>query len=139
MGTPDFCLCENKGADQLCCKLAEFLFFFNPKFQASSLLLSIQVGLCQNWSEIFHSCHETNKSHTKKLQTNPKKLNSIFRISHATSICCTTIQHRKTERMQCYSREILSRSQVPRTLRKYHFSQHAQALEAHVAKDYVRI
>ena len=71
MGTPDFCSCENKGADQhrtyisfavsaklisafVCAsRLAEFLFFFNPKFQASGLLLSIQVGLCQNWSEIL--------------------------------------------------------------------------------------
>ena len=45
----DFCLCENKGADQLRSKLIsafvfatriiQFLVFLNQKFQASSLLL----------------------------------------------------------------------------------------------------
>ena len=65
MGTQDFCLCEKKAqisfavsaklisAFVCASRLAEFLFFFNPKFQASSLLLSIKVGLCQNWSEIL--------------------------------------------------------------------------------------
>ena len=40
---PDFCLCENKGADQLhsnsdfvfATRIVQFLFFLNPKFQAS--------------------------------------------------------------------------------------------------------
>ena len=55
---PDFCLCENKAADQLrgsqisfavtaklisafvfATRIVQFLFFLNPKFQASSLLL----------------------------------------------------------------------------------------------------
>ena len=72
MREPDFYLCENKGicenkgtdqlrtkckADQrLCfCYLPlfslQFLFFLNPKFQASSYLLLVQLGLCQTWSE----------------------------------------------------------------------------------------
>ena len=52
MRKPYFCLCENKGAGQLCCKctltaqlistfvfatpIEQFLFFHNPKFQDSS-------------------------------------------------------------------------------------------------------
>ena len=51
MRKPDFCLCENKGADQLCSNCtadqrlcfrysdSTTLFFVNPNFQASSLLL----------------------------------------------------------------------------------------------------
>ena len=53
MRTPKFCLCKNKGADQfrsnyeadqhLCFRYTDStvstLFFLNPKFQASSLLL----------------------------------------------------------------------------------------------------
>ena len=44
MRKPDFCLCKNKGAYQLCSYfvfatwIVQFLFFLNPKFQASSNL-----------------------------------------------------------------------------------------------------
>ena len=51
MRKPDFCLCNDKSADQLTVKLisafvfatqmVQFLFFLNLKFQASSLLLSL--------------------------------------------------------------------------------------------------
>ena len=55
MGKPTICLGENKGADQLrgysafvfATRIVHFLFFLNPKFQASSLLLC----LCQTCSE----------------------------------------------------------------------------------------
>ena len=40
---PDFCLGENKGADT---RIVQFLFFLNPKFQASSLLLSLYSPVC---------------------------------------------------------------------------------------------
>ena len=37
---PTICICENKGADQLCgnctARILKFLFFLNPKFPASS-------------------------------------------------------------------------------------------------------
>ena len=51
MRTPVFCICENKGADQLrgnctadqrhcfAAKIVQFLYFLNPKFQASSQYL----------------------------------------------------------------------------------------------------
>ena len=58
MRKPDFCLGENKGADQLrgnreadhafvfATRIVYFLFFLNPKFQASSLLLSLYSPVC---------------------------------------------------------------------------------------------
>ena len=56
MRKPDFCLGENKGADQLRGKLISafvfatrivyFLFFLYPKFQASSLLLRLYSPVC---------------------------------------------------------------------------------------------
>ena len=53
MRKPDFCICENKDADQLhgnreadqrlcfCTRIVQFLFYLNPKFQVSSHLLSL--------------------------------------------------------------------------------------------------
>ena len=35
----DYCLCENKGAFVFATRIVQILFFLNPKFQASSLLL----------------------------------------------------------------------------------------------------
>ena len=57
MRKPDVCLCENKGADQLrsYCEsdqrlyfryTVQFLFYLNPKFQASSLLLGLYRPIC---------------------------------------------------------------------------------------------
>ena len=49
MRKPDFCLCEDKGADQLCNYLVfitgivQFIFFFNLKFQVSSHCLYLLV------------------------------------------------------------------------------------------------
>ena len=55
---PDFCLCKNKGTDQLCrnCQLIsafvfatqilQWLFFFNPKFQPFSHLLYVHMPIC---------------------------------------------------------------------------------------------
>ena len=51
---PDFCLCENKGADQLRsnCTADQRLCFrytdstLNPKFQASMLLLGLYLSVC---------------------------------------------------------------------------------------------
>ena len=54
----DFCLCENKGADQLrgnpklisafvfAIRIVYFLFYLNPKFQASSSFLSLYRPVC---------------------------------------------------------------------------------------------
>ena len=64
MRKPDFCICENKGADQLHsnCAADQRLYFCyldrtipllpkNPKVEASShLMWFIQPGLCQTWS-----------------------------------------------------------------------------------------
>ena len=64
MRKPTICICENKGADQLCSyctadqhlcfaiRIVQPLFFLNPKFQASSLLCqTVKAGLCRIWSE----------------------------------------------------------------------------------------
>ena len=53
MRKPTICIGENKGADQLLISafvfatpLVHFLFFLNPKFQASSLLLRLCSLIC---------------------------------------------------------------------------------------------
>ena len=58
MGKPTICICENKGADQLrgtaklisafvfATRIVHFLFFLNPKFQASSHILSQYRPVC---------------------------------------------------------------------------------------------
>ena len=58
MRKPDFCIGENKGADQLrgnreadqrlCFRywIVQFLFYLNPKFQASSSFLSLYRPVC---------------------------------------------------------------------------------------------
>ena len=61
MRKPDFCLCENKGADQLRSKqlsafvfatwIVQFLFFLNLEFPVSSHLLIVQLILCLTWSK----------------------------------------------------------------------------------------
>ena len=51
---PDYCLCENKGADtaKLICpfvfatRIVQFLYFLNPKFPASSHLLCLYRPVC---------------------------------------------------------------------------------------------
>ena len=55
---PDFCLCENKGADQLrsnceadhafvfAIRIVLFIFFLNPKFQVSNHLLCLYRPVC---------------------------------------------------------------------------------------------
>ena len=63
MGKPDFCICENKDADQLrsnreadqclCFRyIVQFLYFLNPKFQFlchfPSLYSPVCVGPCRN-------------------------------------------------------------------------------------------
>ena len=65
MRKPDFCICENKDADQLCGNReadqrlcfpytdSKTPYYLNPKFQDSSHLLwsLIQPALCGTWSE----------------------------------------------------------------------------------------
>ena len=64
MRNPDFCICENKDADQLpgnreadqrfvfAIRIVQSLYFLNPKFQASNHLLSqYSLVLCRTWSE----------------------------------------------------------------------------------------
>ena len=64
MRKPDFCICENKDADQLrgnreadqrlvfAIRIVQSLLYLNPKFQASShLSVVVQPGLCRTWSE----------------------------------------------------------------------------------------
>ena len=58
MRKPVFCICENKGADQLCgnraadcgfdfaTKIEQSLFFLNRNFQASSQLLWLYSSVC---------------------------------------------------------------------------------------------
>ena len=55
---PDFCICENKDADQLrgnreadqrlcfCLRIAQSLYYLNPKFQASNYLLWLYSLVC---------------------------------------------------------------------------------------------
>ena len=58
MGKPTICKGENKDADQLisvvvfATRIVQFLFYLNPKFQASSSFsVLVQVGLCRTCSE----------------------------------------------------------------------------------------
>ena len=64
MRKPDFCLCENKGADQLrgnreadqrlCFRYSDSTIPLLLKFEISSFYLFsvlVQVGLCRTWSE----------------------------------------------------------------------------------------
>ena len=58
MGKPTICIGENKGADQLCgnrelisafvfaTRIVQFLFYLNPKFQASSSFLCLYRPVC---------------------------------------------------------------------------------------------
>ena len=49
MRKPDFCLCENKAADQrLCFRYTDstLSLLLNPKFQASMLLLGLYMSVC---------------------------------------------------------------------------------------------
>ena len=43
---PDFCLGENKGAFVFATRIVQFLFYLNPKFQASSSFLSLYRPVC---------------------------------------------------------------------------------------------
>ena len=64
MRKPDFCICENKDADQLrgnreadqrfCFRYTDSTIPLLPKYDITSLLLSsvaVQPGLCRTWSE----------------------------------------------------------------------------------------
>ena len=64
MRKPDFCVCKNKGADQLCSnsEADQHLYFrymdstipLLPKSEISSFYpssVAVQAGLCQTWSE----------------------------------------------------------------------------------------
>ena len=64
MRKPAFCICENKGAEQLrsncaadqrlCFRYTDStIYYLNSKFQASSHASSVAVqpGFCQTWSE----------------------------------------------------------------------------------------
>ena len=57
MGKPTICICENKDADQLrgkplisafvfAARIVQFLFYLNPKFQASSSFLCLYRPVC---------------------------------------------------------------------------------------------
>ena len=58
MGKPTICICENKDADQLrgnreadhafvfATRIVQFLFYLNPKFQASSSFLCLYRPVC---------------------------------------------------------------------------------------------
>ena len=53
MGKPTICIGENKDADQLrgnlcfrCTRIVQFLFYLNPKFQASSSFLCLYRPVC---------------------------------------------------------------------------------------------
>ena len=51
MGKPTICIGENKGADQLrsnceAIRIVQFLFYLNPKFQASSSFLCLYRSVC---------------------------------------------------------------------------------------------
>ena len=78
MRKPDFCLYENKGADQLCSYNQRLCFRYTdsttpllPKSEISILYSSFataQAGLCQTWSETPKTCFFTSRltsSHLK--------------------------------------------------------------------------
>ena len=79
VGKPTICICKNKGADQLTAKLisafvfatriVQFLFYLNPKFQASSSFLCLYRPVCVGPVRKPHCwfSHEVAHSLTEKL------------------------------------------------------------------------
>ena len=68
MRKPAFCICGNKGTDQLhnestlkgfvfAIYIAQSLFFLNPKLQASSILLQLYTLICVGNPEDRVSCN----------------------------------------------------------------------------------
>ena len=54
MRKPDFCICENKDADQrLCFRYTDSTIPLLPKYEITSVLASVTVqpGLCGTWAE----------------------------------------------------------------------------------------
>ena len=64
MRKPDFCICDNKDADQLrgnreadqrlCFRYTDSTIYLLPKYEISSLQpssVAVQPGLCRTWSE----------------------------------------------------------------------------------------
>ena len=73
---PEFCICKNKGADQLCgnCTadqrlcfsyIVKFLFFLNPKFQVSSHLLWLVLDPEYRFSHVAARLIQAN--HAKRM------------------------------------------------------------------------
>ena len=74
MRKPDFCICENKDADQLrgnrvadqrlCFRYMDSTIPLLPKSEISSLYLSsmaVQPGLCRTWSGTLKTCFLTSR------------------------------------------------------------------------------
>ena len=89
---PDFCLCENKGADQLCrnCTADQGLCFrymdnmfpFLLKYKISSFQpfsVTVQTRLCQSWSKTPKTCF-----HASGLNSRQKKRSSSWLFTSTT-------------------------------------------------------
>ena len=105
MGKPTICIGENKDADQLissivfATQIVQFLFFLNPKFQASSCLLWLYSPVCvgpvrkphcwfshktaQLLFEIVSCIFESPYISTKHGTRFPTNANSLINMRHA--------------------------------------------------------
>ena len=97
-----FCLCENKGADQLrgnheadlisayvfTTWIETSLFSLNPKFQASSLLLLLYVGLCCTWSAILQTVFFSHRGLYNRLMFRSFSLLKIYLILDIKLLAC---------------------------------------------------
>ena len=73
MGKPTICIGENKDADQLrgnreadhafvfATRIVQFLFYLNPKFQASSSILCLYRPVCVGPGRKPHCCFSTRR------------------------------------------------------------------------------
>ena len=116
MRKPTICICENKGADQLrvnqeadhafvfATQIVQFLFFFNPKFQESSLLLGLYRPVCVrpgwNCKLLVFSC-KGSLSRRPCLTTEKAEVIQIIREHCDTGYCNVTVKppHGKTNNL----------------------------------------
>ena len=90
MGKPTICICENKGADQLRGnRIVHFLFFLNPKFQASSLPLCLYSSVCVGPVRKPHCwfSHETAQLLLSKVIRHGQRNHTIPEIVHLFCAC----------------------------------------------------
>ena len=109
---PDFCICENKDADQLpvtaklisafnfATQIIQSLFYLNPKFQASSHLLQLYLICVEPGRKpdcwFSHDVAQILRQTAFQLQTQPRLLfytmSSLIRVLTVCTSCITMVE-----------------------------------------------